>query len=205
MIGAVCKRVNLTAEGAGVTMRHDSRRLGVVYGRGPGAALRAAALSAAALLAAGLPGGCAVPRSSPREAVDPGTPGATLDALHAAASRADGPAYFALFAPDAVFIGTDASERWDLPAFRAYCEPYFARGQGWTYVPVERHLGFGPAGDVAWFDERLQNEKYGETRGSGVLVQQGGRWLVAQYVLSFPVPNELAPDLVERVRALPRP
>lgn len=131
------------------------------------------------------------------------TPAATLDALHAAASRADGPVYFALFTPDAVFIGTDASERWDLPAFRAYCEPYFAKGQGWTYVPTERHVVLGPAGDVAWFDERLQNEKYGEVRGSGALVLHDGRWLIAQYVLSMPVPNSLAADLVQRVRALP--
>jgi hypothetical protein len=127
-------------------------------------------------------------------------PADTLDALHAAASRADGAAYFALFAPEAVFVGTDATERWDLPAFRAYCEPYFSRGQGWTYEPIERHVVIED--DVAWFDERLHNDKYGETRGSGVLVRRGGRWLVAQYVLSIPVPNELAPDLVERVKAL---
>jgi hypothetical protein len=131
------------------------------------------------------------------------SPAATLDLLHAAASRADGPAYFELFLPDAVFIGTDAAERWDLAAFRAYCEPFFARGQGWTYVSTERHIVLAPSGDVAWFDERLQNEKYGETRGSGALVLAGGRWRIAQYVLSFPVPNELAADLVERVRALP--
>ena len=133
---------------------------------------------------------------------DPSQAGATLDALHAAASRADGPAYFALFTPDAIFIGTDATERWSLEEFRAYCEPYFSKGQGWTYVPTERHLTPAPRQpDVVWFDERLQNEKYGETRGSGVLVLHEDRWLVAQYVLSFPVPNELAPDLVERIRA----
>ena len=33
----------------------------------------------------------------------------TLDALHAAAAKADGAAYFQLFAPDAVFLGTDAT------------------------------------------------------------------------------------------------
>ncbi|HZL99978.1 MAG TPA: nuclear transport factor 2 family protein [Planctomycetota bacterium] len=196
MIGAPREPVNLTADGARVTMRGDSRRLGVESGGSPGAALRATALSFAALVC-----GCSAPRAPAPAAA--GDPAAVLDALHAAASRADGAAYFALFLPDAVFIGTDASERWDLPAFRAYAEPYFARGQGWTYVPTERQLVLGPSGDVAWFDERLQNEKYGETRGSGVLVRRDGRWLVAQYVLSFPVPNELAPDLVERVRALP--
>jgi hypothetical protein len=125
---------------------------------------------------------------------------ATLDALHAAAARADGPAYFALFAPRAVFVGTDATEHWDLAAFRAYAEPHFSKGQGWTYTPIERHVSLADGGDVAWFEERLQNSKYGETRGSGVLVRDGDHWLVAQYVLSIPVPNELAPKVVELIR-----
>ena len=125
---------------------------------------------------------------------------ATLDALHAAAARADGPAYFALFAPRATFIGTDPGEHWDLPAFHEYADPFFARGQGWTYEPFDRHVTLSEHGDVAWFIERLRNAKYGETRGSGVLVRYGDHWLIAQYVLSFPVPNELAPDLVEKIR-----
>ncbi len=129
---------------------------------------------------------------------------AVLDELHAAAARADGATYFDLFVPEALYLGTDATEHWDLPAFRAFAEPYFARGQGWTYVPRQRHVGLGPSADVVWFDERLDNARYGETRGSGVLVRRDGRWRIAQYVLSFPVPNELAVDLVERVRALPR-
>ena len=35
-----------------------------------------------------------------------------LTAFHAAAAAADGELYFSLFADDAIFIGTDAAERW---------------------------------------------------------------------------------------------
>ena len=35
-----------------------------------------------------------------------------IDAFHAAASRADQPAYFGLMTEDVVFLGTDATERW---------------------------------------------------------------------------------------------
>lgn len=49
-----------------------------------------------------------------------------LDALHAAAARADGQTYFGLFTPDAVFIGTDVRERWSFPEFRARSEPSLA-------------------------------------------------------------------------------
>lgn len=140
-------------------------------------------------------------------AAPPQTPGeqatAVIDALHAAASRADGEAYFALFTPDARFIGTDATERWGLAEFRAYAEPYFARGQGWTYTPVERTVTIAPIQClcIAWFDEVLENDRYGVTRGSGVLRKTRSGWKIEQYVLSFAVPNDKARAVVEAIKA----
>src|SRR5262245_65773011 len=43
-----------------------------------------------------------------------------LDGLHDAAAKADEKRYFDHFAPGAVFLGTDARERWTLEEFRAY-------------------------------------------------------------------------------------
>lgn len=131
---------------------------------------------------------------------DTGPIAAVLDELHMQAARADGEAYFALFAEGAVFIGTDASERWPLPVFRDYAMARFATGTGWTYVPKERHIDIAPAGDVAWFDEILWNEKYGTSRGTGVLVLEGGQWKIAQYHLTFPVPNDLAADVTAQIK-----
>ena len=128
---------------------------------------------------------------------------AVIDALHAAASGADGAAYFALFTPDARFIGTDATERWTLAEFRAYAEPYFARGQGWTYTPVERTVTLAPIQClcIAWFDEVLDSRSYGVTRGSGVLRKTRSGWKIEQYVLSFAVPNDRARAVVEAISA----
>src|SRR3712207_6580668 len=113
---------------------------------------------------------------------------ATLDALHAAAARADGEAYFALFTPDAVFIGTDVTERWSLPAFKAYAQPVFGQGRGWTYTPRTRTVTLAPVACrcVAWFDEVLDGASYGTSRGTGVLLRGPGGWKVAQYALTFP-------------------
>lgn len=112
-----------------------------------------------------------------------------LDDFHDAAAHADETRYFAHFAPSGVFLGTDATERWDVPAFRAYAHPFFAKGKGWTYKVVRRSVDFAKSGDVAWFDEELLGERAGPCRGSGVLVRDGGRWLVAQYNLAFTIPN----------------
>ena len=166
------------------------------------AATLAALLSACAAAPSG-GGYVADPASLP--AVEPEQAHAvarTLDSLHAAAARADGPGYFAHFAPDAVFVGTDVSERWTLPEFRAYADPIFAQGRGWTYTARTRTVTLAPLACrcVAWFDEVLDSESYGTSRGTGVLVRGPGGWKVAQYALTFPIPNELAKEFTARIR-----
>ncbi len=123
-----------------------------------------------------------------------------LDRLHAAASEADGASYWSCFAPGAVFLGTDASERWTLEEFKAYAEPHFAKGRGWTYRKVKRWVTVHAA-QTAWFDELLENAKYGTCRGSGVVVKgEDGGWRIAQYNLSVPIPNELLEGFAARIR-----
>ena len=131
---------------------------------------------------------------SPRYAVDQ-----TLDDFHKAASDADEARYFGHFASDAVFIGTDASERWDVKTFREYAHPHFAAGKGWTYTPRNRSVVV--QGNIAWFDELLDNAKYGVCRGSGVLRKERGRWKIVQYNLSMPIPNDVALKVVDLIRS----
>jgi dienelactone hydrolase len=123
-----------------------------------------------------------------------------LDELHVGAHLAAEARYFAAFAPEGVFLGTDASERWTVDQFRAYAAPIFAKGKGWSYWPRERHVGVMPGGQIAWFDELLDNAKYGTARGSGVLRREGERWLVVQYNLSFPIPNGIADRVTRMIR-----
>lgn len=126
---------------------------------------------------------------------------AVLDALHDAASKADGERYFALFDPAAVFFGTAPEERWTVDEFRAFADPYFEAGRGWTYRKVSRHVFLSAGGDTAWFDEELDNDKYGRCRGTGVLLRTAEGWKIAQYNLTIPIPNELAPEVVEKIRS----
>ena len=55
----------------------------------------------------------------------------TLDAFHQAAADGDFDRYFALMTDEAVFLGTDASERWQGKEFRDFSRPHFDNG-GWT-------------------------------------------------------------------------
>ncbi len=127
-----------------------------------------------------------------------------LDAFHAAAARADENAYFEAFAPKGVFLGTDSGERWDVAAFRAYAHPFFSEGKGWKYTPRDRHTSFSSDAQTAWFDELLDSAKYGELRGSGVLVKIGSAWKIAQYNLTFTIPNAVAAEVVPMLKAQPK-
>jgi len=116
-----------------------------------------------------------------------------LDDFHAAAAAADEERYFAHLAEDAVFLGTDATERWDKSAFRAYAHPYFERGKAWSFRSTRRAIQLAPTGTTAWFDEDLATPNLGPARGSGVLELRGGVWLITQYNLALTVPNERFP------------
>jgi len=114
-----------------------------------------------------------------------------LDDWHDAAAKADEERYFGHIAEAGVFLGTDMTERWEKPAFRAYAHPHFAKGKAWSFHAVERHVRFDADGGTAWFDERLETPNLGPARGSGVLVRgENGVWHIAHYDLSVPIPNE---------------
>ena len=143
--------------------------------------------------------GAAAPAQSPDGMFARGTIAGILDAWHGAAAAADEEKYFSYFTPDAVFLGTDASERWTRDEFRKWAHPYFARGKAWSFKATSRWISFSPDRGVAWFDEALDTPNMGPCRGSGVLVRMGDTWRIAQYNLSIPIPNDLVDEFTKRI------
>ena len=129
---------------------------------------------------------------------------AALDDFHDAATRADEERYFGHFAPDGVFLGTDATERWTRDEFRKWAHPYFAKGKAWSFRARARWISFAPDQSVVWFDEALDTPNLGPCRGSGVLVSTPTGWKIAQYNLSIPIPNDLADDFKKRIEEYER-
>lgn len=113
---------------------------------------------------------------------------AMLDSFNVAAARADYTAYFNFYTEDAIFIGTDATERWTKTEFMQWAKPYFDKKRTWDFSAIDRHIYFSPDGSMAWFDELL-NTQMKICRGSGVVVKEGDEWKLKQYVLSTTVPN----------------
>jgi hypothetical protein len=118
---------------------------------------------------------------------------ALIDGLHQDAHEGNFQTYFDRYTPDAVFLGTDKSERWTIDQFKVYAEPAFEDGHGWTYSVKERN--WEGEGSTRWFDEVLLNEKLGHCRGTGVVELIDGEWKIAHYALTMLVPNEIAADV----------
>ena len=118
-----------------------------------------------------------------------------LDGFHSDAANARYDAYFSRFADEAYFLGTDATERWSVAEFMVYAKAPFTSGRGWRYDVVERNIVV--SGDIAWFDEQLDNLKLGRCRGTGVVVRQGSDWKIAHYSLTLLIPNEIAEQVGE--------
>ena len=118
---------------------------------------------------------------------------ALIDGLHQDAHEGNFQTYFDRYTPDAVFLGTDKSERWTIDQFKVYAEPAFEDGHGWTYSVKERN--WEGEGTARWFDEVLLNEKLGHCRGTGVVELIDGEWKIAHYALTMLVPNDIAAEV----------
>jgi len=125
---------------------------------------------------------------------------AVLDNIHKFASEANFDAYFDLYTKDAIFLGTDATERWSIDQFKGYAKPSFDAGRGWTYVMTDRNIYLSPDGNTAWFDESLENDGFGTCRGTGALTKIGEEWKVTQYNLTVPIPNDLLRPVANQIR-----
>lgn len=121
---------------------------------------------------------------------------AMLDSFHLAAANADFEEYFSFFAEDAVFIGTDATERWDKNDFMNWAKPFFERKKAWRFLSVKRHIHFSCNEGMAWFDELLHTQMK-ICRGSGIVEKVNKRWLIKQYVLSMTIPNSKTDTVVQ--------
>lgn len=126
-----------------------------------------------------------------------------LDNWHADAAKTNFEPYFSRFSDDGVFIGTDASEIWDVEAFKSFSKPYFDKGEAWSFKATDRNIYFAESTDnVVWFDELLDTWM-GTCRGSGVFELKEGEWKLKHYVLSLTVPNEKMDSVIATIKEKP--
>lgn len=125
-----------------------------------------------------------------------------LDAWHRAAAEADSKLFFGSMAPDGIYLGTDASERWLRDELREWSKKYFERGSAWDFTPRKRQVYLSADGQIAWFEELL-GTWMGVCRGSGVLQKSVDGWKIKHYNLAVTVPNDAMDGFIELIKNLP--
>jgi len=116
---------------------------------------------------------------------------------HKNAAEANFDAYFNAMSTRSIFIGTDASENWNIEAFKNFSKPHFDKGKAWSFAAIDRNIYIDTEGNIAWFDELLDTWM-GICRGSGVLKKTDNYWKIEHYVLSLTTPN----DNIEVVKSI---
>ena len=120
-----------------------------------------------------------------------------INAWHHAAAVADEATFFGSMAADAMYVGTDASERWRRDELKTWSKKYFDGDSAWAFKVLQRHIYHSDDWQYVWFDETLDTSM-SVCRGSGVLRRQpNGAWLFQQYVLSAAVPNDVMKDYLK--------
>lgn len=121
-----------------------------------------------------------------------------VDDWHLAATQANAKSYFDAIADNGIFIGTDATERWNKKQFYAFSKPYFDKGKAWDFKAYGRSVHVSNDGRFVWFSELLTTWM-GVCRGSGILEKTPQGWKIQQYHLSVTVPNDLIRDFITLV------
>lgn len=121
-----------------------------------------------------------------------------IDNWHLAATQADANAYFGAIADNGIFIGTDATERWNKKQFLTFAKPHFNKGKAWDFKAYGRSVHVSNDGKFVWFSELLTTWM-GVCRGSGILENTTQGWKIQQYQLSVTVPNDLIRDFITLV------
>lgn len=123
-----------------------------------------------------------------------------MDSWHNAAATANGESFFGFMAKDAIYIGTDKTERWTRDELKEWSKKYFASESAWEFKPIERKVYLSEDGQFAWFNETL-NTWMGVCRGSGTLTKEIDGWKLKQYQLAVTIDNDKINGFVELVGA----
>jgi hypothetical protein len=122
-----------------------------------------------------------------------------LNNWHLAAAIADEETFFGSMDENAIYIGTDATEKWRKHELEVWSKKYFNRESAWNFKPLKREIYLSKNKKVAWFDEQLETWM-GICQASGILEKKNKEWKIVHYQLSVTVPNEKMKSFVDMIQ-----
>ena len=124
---------------------------------------------------------------------------ALMDAWHHAAAIADEDTFFGTMSADGIYLGTDATEKWQRDVMKEWSKKYFEQDSAWDFKANNREVYISKNKKTAWFDELLDTWM-GTCRGSGVLRKTEEGWELVHYNLAVAVPNDTVNDYIKLLK-----
>ncbi len=119
-----------------------------------------------------------------------------VNGWHHAAAVADEDVFFGFMSDDAVYLGTDESERWTKAAFIQWSKKYFDKKSAWDFKPLSRNIYFSEDKKIAWWDEKLDTWM-GVCAGAGIATLTKSGWKIRHYQLAMMIPNDKVKSVLE--------
>ena len=119
-----------------------------------------------------------------------------IDNWHKAAAVADETVFFGTMTDEAIYLGTDKTERWTKQEFKEWSQQIFERKTAWAFTPKDRNIYFSEDRKTAWFEELLDTWM-GPCRGSGVVVLTENGWKLSHYNLALLVDNDKMNQVIQ--------
>ncbi len=116
-----------------------------------------------------------------------------MDAWHLAAATANAEVFFGMMREDAIYIGTDKSERWLRDELREWAAKAFESESAWTFKATERNWQIHKDENFAICDELLDTWM-GPCRSTAVLKKRDDEWQIIHYQLSVTIDNDKIED-----------
>ena len=123
---------------------------------------------------------------------------------HHDAAIADAEKYFGAMADGAIYLGTDATERWTKNEFQEWSKKYFESKKTWDFKTIERYVYFSSDNNTAWWDEKLDTWM-GVCAGAGVATRTKQGWKISHYQLAIMIPNEKVNSVMELLHPNSKP
>ncbi len=119
-----------------------------------------------------------------------------IDNWHKAAAVGDSVGFFSLMTPDAIYLGTDETERWDRTSMGKDLGKYFNGKKAWKFIPYNRIYTSLGSKNFILFDECLQTWM-GPCKSTGRLTRVKGQWKISYYNLNVAVPNDVVNEYLK--------
>ena len=125
--------------------------------------------------------------------------GCNLSSVEPVAAIGDSVGFFSRMTEDALYLGTDETERWTRTTMGKDLGKFFNGKKAWHFIAYNRIYTALDDKNTILFDESLKTWM-GPCKSTGMLRKVKGKWLISYYNLNVAVSNAVVKDYLKLLK-----